>query len=224
MANNDSFIREVEEELRSDRLKAFWDRFGTAVLALAVLVVLATGGKVFWDWYTSSQANASGDRFMEALNLAGQGKPEEALAKLESLESDGYGRYPVLASLRSATIRANAGDKPAAVAAFDAIAGDAAVPGALRDIARLRAAYLLVDDATYADVAGRVGQFDNAESPLRHSAREAMGLAAFREGNMAEAKRLLQAILDDPLAPPPLAGRARIVLDLIAASGAVAGG
>ena len=224
MANNDSFIREVEEELRSDRLKAVWDRFGTFVLAAAVLVVLATGGKVFWDWYSTSRANASGDRFMAALSLAGEGKSDEALAALSALEADGHGRYPVLASMRSATIRANAGDTDAAIAAFDAIANDNGVPGAFRDMARLRAAYLLVDAGSYADVAGRVGQFVTPDGALRHAARETMGLAAFREGNMAEARRLMQEIIDDPLAPPPLAGRARIVLDLIKASGAISEG
>lgn len=224
MANNDSFIREVEEELRSDRLKAVWDRFGTAILALAVLIVLATGGKVFWDWYSTSRANASGDRFMEALSLAGEGRSDEALAALTALEADGHGQYPVLAAMRAATIRAGSGDVPGAVAAFDAIANDTDVPPAFRDVARLRAAYLLVDTGSYADVAGRVGQFDTAEGPLRHAAREAMGLAAYREGNMGEATRLMRAIVDDPLSPLPLAGRARIVLDLITASGAVTGG
>jgi len=41
--SDDSFIREVDEELRHDRLKSIWDRFGNLLIGLAVLVlVLAT--------------------------------------------------------------------------------------------------------------------------------------------------------------------------------------
>jgi hypothetical protein len=46
--SDDSFIREVEEELRSDRLKGFWDRFGPILIGAAILVVVATAG---WRGY-----------------------------------------------------------------------------------------------------------------------------------------------------------------------------
>ena len=59
--SDDSFIREVEEELRSDRLKGFWDRFGTYIIAAAVIVVIATAAWTGYEYYTESRANASGD-------------------------------------------------------------------------------------------------------------------------------------------------------------------
>ena len=34
---NDSFIREVNEELRSDQFRSVWDRYGRAIIALAAL-------------------------------------------------------------------------------------------------------------------------------------------------------------------------------------------
>ena len=46
MMSDDSFIREVNEELRQDQAKALWDRYGPAFIALAVLVVLGTAAFV----------------------------------------------------------------------------------------------------------------------------------------------------------------------------------
>lgn len=222
--SDDGFIREVEEELRSDRLKRAWDRYGLALIAIAVLAVVATAGYRGWDWYTTRQASSSGDRFLEALNLANAGDNDAALSQLEALEAEGFGQYAVLARMRAATVRFEAGEADAAVADFDAIAADRSVPVALRDMARLRAAYILVDHGTYQDVAARAELLTASENPLRHSAREALGLSAFEAGRLADAQRLFDEIVADPISPPGLANRAQIMLELILASGAVAEG
>ncbi|WP_306119660.1 MULTISPECIES: tetratricopeptide repeat protein [unclassified Roseitalea] len=222
--SDDGFFREVEEELRSDRLKRFWDRYGLIIIAVAVLAVALTAGYRGWEWYSARQASASGDRFLEALNLANEGNNEQALARLEALQADGHGQYPVLARMRAATVHHEAGNVDAAVEAFDTIADDRSVPGALRDLSRLRAAYILVDHGDYGQVAARAEQLTAPENPLRHSAREAIGLAAYNAERYGDAKRLFDEIVADELSPPGLANRARIMLELIDAKGAVAEG
>ena len=222
--SDDGFFREVEEELRSERLKTFWERYGVFIIAGAVLIVALTAGYRAWDWYSSRQASASGDRFLEALNLANEGQSDQALERLRALEDDGFGQYPVLARMRAATVELARGDADAAVAAFDAIAADRSVPDALREVARLRAAYILADHGSYSDVAQRAEQLTAPDHPLRHSAREVMGLAAFQEGRMADAKQFFDAAIEDPAVPRGIADRARIILDLIQSSGAIAEG
>jgi len=222
--SDDGFFREVEEELRSDKLKSLWERFGILIIGAAVLIVVGTAGYLAWDRYSASRASASGDRFLEALNLANAGNYDAAMVELEALEADGFGQYPVLARMRSATVQASSGEPDAAVASFDAIAADRSVPDALRDIARLRAAYILVDHGDYTEVAARAEQLTGPEHPLRHSAREAMGLAAYRDGRLADAQRLFNDILGEEFAPQGVAGRARLMIELIQASGAVAEG
>src|SRR5690606_8816863 len=93
------------------------------------------------------------------------------------------------------------GDDAGAVAAFDSVAGDSAVPAAIRDMARLRAALLLVDTGSHADVAARVEALTGDENPLRHAAREALGLAAWKEGRGADALRLFEQIAADAASP-----------------------
>src|SRR5690554_3103701 len=103
---NDSFIREVNEELRSEQLRNVWSRYGKIIIGVAVIVVLATAGHRGYTYWQAHQASKSGDRFMAALTLASENKPDEALAALKALEEDGGGSYPTLAQMRSASLLA----------------------------------------------------------------------------------------------------------------------
>jgi len=218
--SDDSFIREVNEEIRQEQAKALWDRFGPGFLVLAVCVVLATAAYVGWDYWVQSKANASGDAFSQALALANEGKDDEALAALAGLEKDGYGAYPILARMRAATVQANKGDFTAAVAGFDAVAADTTIPEAIRDMARLRAALILVDTGAYEDVASRVEALSVDTSTLRHGAREALGLSAWKAGKASDALKFFQQILDDEGAPRNATDRARLMAELIRGLGA----
>ena len=101
--SDDSFIREVNEEFRQDQAKALWNRFAPIIIAAAVIIVLGVAGWRGYEYWVNSRADASGDRFSQALALGEQGKPDEALAALEALEADGHGSYPVLARMRAST-------------------------------------------------------------------------------------------------------------------------
>lgn len=220
MANqDDSFIREVNEELRSDQMRAFWRRFGRVLIAAAVLVVLGTIGKVGYEYWREREASAAGDKFLSALTQIREGNRDEGQKQLAALEEEGFGAYPVLARLRSASLLAEGGDVAGAVTAFSAIANDGSVPQAIRDAARLRAAYLLVDTGTYEQVAAEAEQLTNAANPMRHSAREVLGLSAYKAGDFPRAKQWFEQVVNDAESPRNLSNRAQMLLDLIAASG-----
>lgn len=217
--SDDGFFREVDQELRQDKAKALWDNYGPAAIGLAVLVVLGTAAYVGYDYFVSTRANRSGDAFSQALNLAHDGKNDEALAALDQLEKDGHGAYPVLARLRAATVLADKGDTDGAVQAFDAVSADNAVPVSIRDIARLRAGILLVDNGSYDDVAKRVEVLAVDTNPLRHSARELLGLAAWKEGRLSDAQKFFDQIGNDEAAPRNVRERANLMTELISGSG-----
>jgi len=214
--SDESFVREVNEELRQDQMKAVWRRYGMAIVAGVILILAATAGYVGWGYWNEQQANQSGDQFSAALDLANEGRTEEALEALGQLEAEGYGAYPVLARLREATLRAEAEDFEAAIAAFDSVAADSSVPGSIRDMARLRAALLLVDHGSYGDVASRAEPLSDDANALRHGAREAMGLAAWAADDLENALRLFEMIVDDTAAPANTRQRAEMMVELIA--------
>ena len=219
MMSDDSFIREVNEELRQDQAKALWDRYGPAFIGLAIVVVLGTAGYVGWQYWTESKANKSGDDFSAALLLANDGKTDEALAALDALEKNGYGAYPLLARMRAATVLFEKGDFTGAVAGFDEVSNDNSIPEAMRDMARLRAALILVDKGSYADVSSRAEQLTNDTNTLRHSAREALGLSAWKAGKAKDAIALFDQIAADEGAPRNIRQRATLMSELIRGSG-----
>ncbi|MDG4893713.1 MULTISPECIES: tetratricopeptide repeat protein [unclassified Mesorhizobium] len=217
--SDDSFIREVNEEIRREQAQALWDRFGPAILGIAILIVLATAAVVGYRYWDETRANRSGDAFSAALKLANDGKNDEAIAALDQLEKDGYGAYPLLARMRAATVKADKGDVDGAVKDFDAVAADGAIPAGIRDMARLRAALLLVDHGSFADVSSRVEALTADTNPLRHSAREALGLAAWKDGKSADALKLFDQISSDDGAPRNVRQRAQLMSELIRGSG-----
>lgn len=218
--SDDSFIREVNDEIRREKAQVLWDRFGPAILVLAVLVVLGTAAFVGYRYWDETRANRSGDAFSQALKLANDGKSDESLTALEQLEKDGYGAYPLLARMRAATVKADKGDFAAAVTDFDGVAADTAIPQGIRDMARLRAALLLVDHGSFADVSSRVEALTADNNTLRHTAREALGLAAWKEGKIQDALKLFDQIAADDGAPRNARQRATLMSELIRGSGA----
>ncbi|MEQ1942098.1 tetratricopeptide repeat protein [Mesorhizobium sp. VNQ89] len=218
--SDDSFFREVNEEIRQDKAKQIWDRYGPWALAIALLVVLGTAAFVAWEYWTTQRANRSGDAFSQALTLANEGRNDEALGALQQLEGDGYGAYPLLARMRAATVLAAKGDTAGAVASFDQVAADTSIPAAIRDMARLRAALILVDSGNYGDVSSRAETLTGDTNPLRHTAREALGLAAWKEGRSADALVLFEQIAADNEAPQNNRQRATVMAELIKGQGA----
>ncbi|WFR94261.1 tetratricopeptide repeat protein [Rhizobium tumorigenes] len=217
--NDDSFIREVNEELRSDRMQFVWRRFGRLIIGFAVLVVIGTAGYVGYRYWATHQAGDNGDKFLAALALADQNKTDDALAALAAIEKDGKGAYPLLASMRAASLQAQKGDTSGAVAAFTAISKQSGVPSVIADAARLRAAFLLVDTGTYQQVSALAEEMAVPASAFRHSAREVLGLSAYKAGDFAKARQWFQAIVSDQQSPRNIANRAQMMLDNIEASG-----
>ncbi|MCM2403596.1 tetratricopeptide repeat protein [Rhizobium daejeonense] len=217
--NNDSFIREVNDELRSEQVKMAWRKFAPVIIGAALLIVLGTAGYRGYEYWHSHRSSGAGDQFLAALTLANEGKNDEATAALAALEKDGYGAYAVLARMRSATVQAQKGDAAAAIAAFTEIGKDNSVPQVIRDVAHMRAAWLLIDAGTYEQVSAEVEAMATPTDAMRHSAREALGLAAYKAGDMARAREWFEQITEDAEAPRNVANRARMLLDNIIASG-----
>lgn len=211
-------FREVEEDIRREQAKALWNRYGVYVIAVAVLVVAVTAGWRGWQWYMARQAAEGGQQYYEAVQLARDGKHAEAEAAFAEIARSGTG-FASLAKLRSAATLADAGNVAKAVAAFDAVANDARIEGRLRDVARVRAAYLLLGEGDLAGVNERVGRLAAEGNPWRHSAREILGLAAYQAGDLSAANARFEELMADTATPQDMRQRAQLMVALIASEG-----
>jgi len=217
--SDDSFIREVDEELRTERVQDFWKKYGKVLIVIAAVIVIATAGYRYYEYYTSQKAAEAGDAFIAAVELADQGKQDEALAAFAKLESQESPTYKIMALMRGASELVSKGEVAEAVKKFDAVASSADADENMKAIARIRAGMLLVDTGTVTEVEARVGPLSGPGAPYRASAREAIGLAYFKAGDLENAFKQYEALSKDVETPRALMQRVRIMLDLIAARG-----
>lgn len=209
-------FREVEEEIRRDQLAAVWKRHGTKIIVAAVVLVAAVGGWRIWQSYETRMRAAAGEAFETAIALSNAEKPKEAVDALEPLAASGPEGYRILARMMAAGELAKI-DPAGARAAYEALAADAKVSPALRDLARVRAAAMLVDSAPFAETAGRLRPLAVPNAPFRHYARELLAAAAVKAGETAAAREVLDQIIADGETPPGVRQRAEILIGLVRA-------
>lgn len=211
----DHFMREVQEEMRKERLARIWDTYGVFIIAGAVLLILAVGGYKFAEYRSLSARQAAGLEFESAARLAAQGKAQEAHQAFEAMIKNAPPGYGALARLRNAGAYAAEGKRDEAVAAYDAVSKDAAADPLLRDFATLQAAMLRIDAADWTEMQNRLKDLTNDNNAWRSPARELLGLAAMKAGNQDEARKAFEQILADTSVPPSTAERARVMMTIL---------
>jgi hypothetical protein len=207
-------FQEVEEDLRRERLKRVWDRYGIYVIAAAVLIVVVTAGWRGWEAWTTSRERAAGDAFAVLIQEADDALPATAAENLIAYAADAPEGYAMLARFRAASAYEAAGDLDDAVATLRTIAADA--PDELyQDLARVRLAALLLDMGEPTDARDVVADLANdSSSPFYRSAQEMLGLAAYAQDDIPAARRWYQEIVEGAGTPPSLRQRAELMLAL----------
>lgn len=217
--SEDTILREVDEELRGDRLRALWRQLGPWLIAAAVLVVLAVAVNEGWRWWqTTTAANAS-DQFYNALELAEGSDIAAAQDALNAVIASGTNSYPTLARFRQASLLARDGRTEEAVAAYDALASTE-TSERLRELALIMAANLMVDSGDVAAVQQRVGGLVSPDKAMRNVARETIGLAQYRAGDLDAALKSFEEAAADPLVGNEARSRLQIFIAQLTAEGA----
>jgi hypothetical protein len=211
------FFREVDEAVRQDRYKKLWDRYGIHAIVLAALIVAGVAGYKAWAYWQVRKAQEAGDEFSQALALAaGGGDAAKAKEIFARLAEQGPTGYQTLARFQLASAAAQAGDVDQAVATYDGLAKDGNVDPILQGNAAIQAATLKLDTADFAEMEQRLRTLAEGDSPWRYSARELLGLSAYRLNNMAEAEKQFSALIGDQGTPSNLRVRANMMVSLIA--------
>ncbi|MGA8817720.1 MAG: tetratricopeptide repeat protein [Xanthobacteraceae bacterium] len=211
-------FQEVDEEVRRERLQKLWDRYGYLFIALCVLIVAGVGGWRGYEYWQAKKAGESGIAYEQAVQLAQAGKHKEADAAFARIAAGGTAGYRVLARLREAAELAQT-DRKAAVAAYDALAGDKNAGQVIEDLAAVRAGLLLIDSTPYSEMQKRLEPLTAAGRTFRHTARELLALSALKAGDLGAARKWTDMMMTDPETPGGTRSRAQILSDLIAASG-----
>lgn len=211
----DALLRQINEEVRREQLAKLWDKYGVLALGAVAAILLIVFG---WRFYQNEVANAArraGAQFAEAGQLLTEKKTADAIAAFESIAKTGPSGYAQLARLRlAANARTNGRDQDA-LNQLQAVADDTSASPLFRSFAKLQIASLKVDSGNFTEVKNQLNDLLNDQSPWRYSAQELLGLAAYKAGDYAEARKAYESLLIARDAPQSVAQRAQIAMALI---------
>lgn len=210
-------FQEVDEEVRQDRINKLWKKYAPVLIGLAVLVVAATAGVTGYRYYVNSERERASDALIAAQQLAVAGDRAGAIKALDALALDAREPYGTLARLRSAALRAENGDAPGAIAAYNEVARTAADKD-LRELASVLAAIQGAGSLPPDEVIGRLKPLADGGGAWHNVAREYLGYLLFKKGDVAAARQVWLLITQDAAASDALKGRA---LELLSATGGV---
>lgn len=200
MSNPDSFIEEVAEEVRRDRLFRLFRKYGW----IGVVAILAVVGGTAWtEWSKArdaARAEAFGDAVIDALD---QGTPEERREALAAVPADG--EQAAILNLILASDPAE--DKAATMAALEKVANDATLTPAYRDLATLRRVLVAGPDLALADRRTALEGIAAPGRPYRVLAAEQLAYLLIEEGKKDDAITALTALMQDQEAAGPVRAR-----------------
>jgi hypothetical protein len=201
---------ELQEDLRAERARQLGMRYGGILAAVALVALIAIGGWQGWRWYQTRESEAAANAFLVVhRETEQQGADLKAAAeKFASIAAQAPAGYRTLARLRAAALKSETGDLPGALAEWDAVANDSAADPLYRDLASLNWVLHGLDTQDPAMLAARITPLAAEGNPWRASARELQALVAIRQGQTAEARRILEALSTDTAAPQALRDRA----------------
>ncbi len=202
-----TFVREVDEGVRRDRMLSLWQRYGRAGIAAILLGLAALGGWLFWQDRQAANAGEAGEKLVEAIGRLEVGDGARARPELARLAIDGPRGYAQIARLMQAADAAAGKDDKRAIALYDGIAADTNSAAPLRDLALVRSVRLAFDTAPPATVVQRLKPLVVPGNPWFPVAAEMSAIAHLKAGDIEAAKPLITAMLKDKAAPRTLRQR-----------------
>ncbi len=205
---SDTFLREVDEELRKERVNRFMTQYGWALIAGLVLFLAAIGGWIWWQNRQQQQAGAQGEALISALDEIEAGNLKAAEPKVAELAESSRDGYRVAALFTRANLQLQSGNRAAALATLRTIAGDEDAAEPFRQAALVRQTALEFDTLQPQAVVQRLEPLARPGQPWFGSAGEMVAVAYLKMGQQQRAGQLFQRIGRDETVPPTLRTRA----------------
>ncbi|MCS6879294.1 MAG: tetratricopeptide repeat protein [Geminicoccaceae bacterium] len=215
----DEFIREVEEELKQERLLELWKRWGNLVIGAALAIVVGTAAWVGWQRWQEAQRRAEAERFAAAERLFVEGRDREAVEALQAFARDASPGFATVARLLAAAAAERAGDGARAEDALRAVADDPAADPLLRDAALVQLLARRIEREDPRLLRARLEPLAVDGNPWRHAARFLLAATEVRAGQREAAVAALKRLIEEGTAPEGLRSRARELLEALGAEG-----
>lgn len=207
MTTEDSTLREVDQELAEERQFEMIRRYGPMIAIFAIACVLGVAINQFLGHQKRTKAEAGASSYQAALTILSDDL-DRGQEKLKDIEENGPAGYAVLAAFRQASIYANQGDTPRAHTQYRAIVERENISPHIKDLARIRSAYLSLDVGGLDAVKSDLGDLPAGKTPFSYYAREAIALAQLSDKNYDAAIAEFDALSSVAGVPERLKARA----------------
>ena len=205
---SDTFVREVDENLRRDQLRDFFEAYGAWLIAALVVFLAASGGFIWWKQHQVQRHQEQVEKLAQIFKDAGSGNVSQVPQQLDELQKSGSKAVRAEAQFVRAALALQQSDPKTAIATYKAIAGDKGLPQAYRNAALIRETTLEFDQLQPQQVIARLQPLAKPGEPWFGTAGEMTALAMIKQGRRQEAGQLFAAIARDNGVPETIRTRA----------------
>jgi len=205
---SDTFVREVDDNLRRDRIRDFFKENGGWLVAGLVLFLVACGGIIWYQQHREQRAEAHVEQLAQIYKDIGTGNTSKVPQQLDDLSNASSKAVRATALFTRAAFALQQNNQKLAITTYKAIAEDDALPDSYRNAALIRQTALEFDQLQPQQIIARLEPLTKAGNPWFGSAGEMTALALVKQGKGKEAGRLFAAIAKDKNVPDAIRNRA----------------
>lgn len=206
--DNETFYREVDEELRKEQLGGLWRRYGVLAIAALVLLLAAIGGYIWWQNRKQAEAGERGAALIAAFEDVQARRLKEVPKKLDAIAAEGSAGYRAAALLTKADVAIQENNLQAAAQNFKTVADDGEVAEPFRQLALVRQTAVEFDSLPPAEVIRRLQPLAQPGTPWFGSAGEMVALAHLKQKQPGRAAPIFAALAKDQNLPASIRSRA----------------
>ncbi len=206
--SSDTFLREVNEDLRRDQFRDFVRNYGKWLIAAVVLFLAAVGGWIYWQHRQQEQAARHSEELNAIFGDIAAQRMQTVPQRLDVLARSDNDVIRATALLTHAAVALERNDRATAIAKYRQLSSDEGMGQPYRDVATIRATALEFDSLKPEEVIARLRPMTEPGHPWFGSAGEMTAMAYLRQGQNQRAGQLFAAIAADRQAPATLRSRA----------------
>ena len=205
--SGDTFLREVDENLRRDQLRDLGKKYAGWLIGALVLFLAVVGGWLYWQDRQRAAAAEDSEKLQEIFADIASNKMTTVPSRLDTLATDGGDVVRASALFARAAVAIEQNDRKTALAKYQEIAADDDLPQPCRDLGLIRATYLEFDSIKPEEVIKRMEPLAKVGQPWFGSAGEITAMAYLKQGKKTEAGRLFAAMAGDNQVPESIRSR-----------------
>jgi hypothetical protein len=210
-------FREVEEEVRRERLERIWKDYGDYIVAAVALIILAAAAFRLWTVYEARERAKASAAYIAAQQLLENGQSRPAAQDFARISQTAPGGYAKLSQIAAADALSASGDKAKALSMYRKLidGGD----DMLSNVARVRAAWILVEGAPKSEVESVLAGLAAPGSAWHSVTAEILAYADFRAGDRARALQEFQKLANGSQVPEGVRRRSEAMVTYLTAGG-----